>query len=81
MGSAWETLRDTLASLSEAEASKALDYIRRLRGDSQERALADLLSDDPTIRLPNAPFAPLPAVEPIHGAGLPASELLMRDRR
>lgn len=81
MGSATETLRDTVASLSEAEAGKALEYIRRLRGEQPERALADLLADDPAIRVPNTPYAPLPAVEPIRGAGIPASELLVRDRR
>ena len=81
MGSAWETLRETVASLSEAEATKALDFIRRLRGEQSDRGLRDLLAGDPAIHVPSAPFARLPAVEPIVGAGVPASELLVRDRR
>jgi hypothetical protein len=81
MGSAWETLRETVASLSEAEATKALDYIRRLRGEQPDRGLRDLLAGDPAIHVPSTPFARLPAVEPVRGAGIPASELLVRDRR
>jgi hypothetical protein len=81
MGSAWETLRETVASLSETEAVQALDYIRRLRGAETNRPLAALLADDPSIRLPDRPFDPLPPLEPARGSGIPASELLIRDRR
>jgi hypothetical protein len=81
MPSASEVLRETLASLSEADAAKALDYIRQLRGQDPNRALRDLLAGDPAIHLPDRPFAPLPPVEPVRGAGLPASELLVQDRR
>lgn len=81
MSSAWETLRETVASLSEAEAAGALDYIRRLRGAETNRPLAALLAGDPSIRLPDRPFAPLPPVEPVRGSGIPASDLLIRDRR
>jgi len=81
VGSAWETLRDTVTSLSEAEAAKALEYVQRLRGGQPERTLDQLLAGDAAIHVPDEPFAPLPPVEPIQGAGMPASELLIRDRR
>jgi len=81
MGSARETLRDAVASLSEAEASKALEYIRRFRHDDPEREVAELLAGDATIRVPKTPRTPLPAVKPIRGKGTAASELLIRDRR
>jgi hypothetical protein len=81
MRSTSEVLREAVASLSEAEAAKALDYIRRLRADDQDHVLRDLLSGDPAIHAPDKPFAPLPPVEPVRGAGIPASELLVRDRR
>ena len=81
MGSAWQTLRETVASLTEAEAAKALDYIQHLRGERQSRALDHLLAGDPAFHLPDEPRAPLPPVEPIRGMGVPASELLVRDRR
>ena len=81
MSSAWETLREAVASLSEAEADKALDYIRRLRGELPDRELAELLAGDPAIQVPSDAFARLPAVEPVCGTGVPASELLVQDRR
>ena len=81
MSSAWETLRETVASLSEAEAARALDYIRRLRGAETNRPLAALLAADPSIHLPVRRFAPLPPVVPVRGSGIPASALLIRDRR
>ena len=81
MSSALEMLRETVSSLSEAEAAKALEYIQRLRGGARNRELVNLLGDDPAIRVPVEPFAPLPPVEPVEGAGIPASELLIRNRR
>ena len=81
MSNALETLRETVASLSEAEAAKALEYIRRLRGGAPNRELLNLLAGDAAIHVPDEPFAPLPPVKPVQGAGTPASELLIRDRR
>jgi hypothetical protein len=81
MASASEKLRETIESLSETEAAKALDYIRSLRREQPNRALGALLSGDPSIHLPAMPYAPLPPIEPVHGSGIPASELLIRDRR
>ena len=81
MSSALETLRETVASLSEAEAAKALEYIQRLRGGPPSGEWIDVLARDPTIRVPDEPFARLPPVEPVQGAGIPASELLIRERR
>ena len=81
MSSALETLRETVASLTEVEAVKALEYIQRLRGGARNRELVNLLGDDPAIRVPDEPWAPLPPVKPVEGAGIPASEQLIRDRR
>lgn len=81
MGSAWETLREAVASLTEAEATKTLDYLRRLRGSETTRVVASLLAGDPAFHLPDEPAAPLPPVEPLRGMGIPASKLLIQDRR
>jgi len=81
MSSVRETLRETVASLSETEAARALEYIQRLRGGAPNRQLANLLAGDPAIHVPDEPFAPLPPVTPVQGSGSPASELLIRDRR
>lgn len=81
MNSVRETLRSTVASLTDAEATKALDFIKRLRDGHPEPTLAELLADEPAILVPPEPFMPLSALEAIEGSGAPASELLVRDRR
>jgi hypothetical protein len=87
MASALETLRETVASLTEAEAAKTLGYIKSLRHlmdsptEEEAAALADLLRGDPSIHVPPNAFQPLPPVKRIRGRGMPASELLVRDRR
>jgi hypothetical protein len=78
MDRASEKLRETVESLSEIEAAKALNYIRSLRETPEPDAP---LLGDPAVHMPGAPYAPLPPVEPVHGSGIPASELLVRDRR
>lgn len=81
MSTARETLRETVGSLTEAEAAKALEDIQRPRGVARNRDLAALLGDDPAFRLPDEPAIPPPAVEPAAGTGIPASKTLVRNRR
>jgi len=81
MSSAREALRETVECLSETEAAKALEYIQRLRGRALDRELGNLLAGDPAIHVPDEPFAALPLIEPVQGVGIPASQLLVRDRR
>lgn len=68
-------LRETVASLNEADAAKALAYINSLRTQPA------LVISDPSIHVPDQPFAPLPPVRSIRGSGTPASKTLIRDRR
>ena len=75
MESSRETLRQTVASLSESDAAKALAYIKSLRTQPA------LVISDPSIHVPDQPFAPLPPIQPVRGTGAPASEILIRDRR
>jgi hypothetical protein len=81
MATASEKLRQTVESLTETEAAQALDYIRSLRRHESNHVANALLSADPSFRVPDSPYAPLPPIEPVHGSGVPASELLLRDRR
>ena len=81
MGNACETLREIVTTLSEAEASNTIEYIAQLRAEQPDPILADLFAGAPYIHVPNKPFERLPPVEPIRGSGIPASELLVRDRR
>jgi hypothetical protein len=81
MGSAKEDLRTTIEALSEAEAARAMEYIRRLRGRvSREHALG-VLARNPDVRIPPAEAGAFALVEPIRGEGVPASRLLIEDRR
>ena len=80
MGSASEILKETVSSLSETEAARILDYIRGIRG-GENGELNILLAGQPGMRPPITPHVPLPSIDPIHGTGVPASELLLRDRR
>lgn len=79
MGSIQEDLRTSIETLSEAEAARAMEFIRRLHG-GRESAL-DLLVRDPDIRIPPVEAGGFPPVEPIRGEGMPASRLLIEDRR
>lgn len=73
MGNAWETLRETVTSLSEVEASLTLEYISRLRAEPTESTLADLLGDDPSIHFPKRPSIAFP---PLNQSAAPVSPRL-----
>jgi len=81
MASAKDTLRQTVETLSEGEALSALAYLRRLRSQSGHAALFERWAAIPELRLPENPDAVFPPVEPAKGTGIPASELLIQDRR
>ena len=81
MGNAIESLREEVGTLSESDAMQALNYIRDLRKPRLGLSLAELLAGDPAIHVPPGPAVPLPAFEPAIVTGIPASELLIQDRR
>ena len=66
MASALETLRATVASLTEAQAAQTLAYIERLRRQAAVQAIVDLLSGNPSIHVPPTALDPRP---PQGGAG------------
>jgi hypothetical protein len=81
MGSVKEELRTTIETLSEADAARAMEFIRRVLGRVRGKDALDLLAQNRDIAVPtttNGGFAP---VEPIRGEGIPASRLLIEDRR
>lgn len=81
MGSVKEELRTTIETLSEVDAARAMEFIRRLRGRVRGKDALDLLAQNRDIAVPattNGGFTP---VEPIRGEGIPASRLLIEDRR
>jgi hypothetical protein len=81
MASALETLSATVASLTEAQAAQTLAYIERLRRKAAVQEIADLLSSDPSFYVPPTALDPLLPSERPPSRGVPASDLLIRDRR
>ena len=76
-----EALLETIEALSDAEAQRAIELIRRLKQKSDLDLLCDVLGNNPTFRLPSRDNPTLEPVEPAETTGLPASKLLVRDRR
>ena len=76
-----QTLLHAVKDLSEDEAQKAMAYIEALRRNAELARLHERLGGRPDISLPAPQVGGFPDVEPIRGKGVPASELLVRDRR
>ena len=76
-----ESLRRTIESLSDEEARRLLEFIRSLREAAEARKPCELLLDDPALRPPPANCPGFRAVEALRGKGVPASKLLVGDRR
>jgi hypothetical protein len=72
-----ETLLNTIQQLTDEEANQTLEFIKHL---GEKNATLKRLANDPAFRLP-AKTPSFKTVEPIKGKGIPASELLIRDRR
>ncbi len=81
MPTALEELRDTWPSIDETEARILLRTIRSHRGRAVRPALFEFLAADPDCVLPASQFGPISIAPPIHGTGIPASDLVIRDRR
>lgn len=80
MSLAKEHLRKTVERLNSEEATEVLDfarYVRRRRGRPRSW---DALASDPNFRVPTE-SADFKDVQPLEGAGIPASEQLIKDRR
>lgn len=76
-----ESLLQTIEALSDSEAQHAIELIRHLKQESDLDYLYDLLGNKPAFRLPSRDAPTLEPVEPAETTGIPASELLIRDRR
>jgi hypothetical protein len=81
MGSVKEELRTTIETLSDANAARAMEFIRRLRGRARGKDALDLLAQNRDITVPTTTNSGFTSVEPIRGEGIPASRLLIEDRR
>ena len=82
MASAKEILVQEVEQLSEKEAQDVLDLLRRKNPPKLTREeLIKRAAGHPGIHAPDLNARPFRKVEPIECPGIPASELLIRDRR
>jgi hypothetical protein len=76
-----ESVVQAVLELPEEEARKALAYIRSLHGGRGRGGLRARLAAHPAITLPTGDSSALPDLAPVQGTGIPASEILVRERR
>jgi hypothetical protein len=89
MATAREDLREKVDRLSEEEARKLLDLItarqpepaRAPEGELTRDAMRARLAGEAGFRVPPGDAKPFRRVQPICCSGIPASELLIADRR
>jgi hypothetical protein len=76
-----ETLHEAVNSLTDEQAQEALEFVQILRSRADMARLHRVLGHNPAIRVPTKPFSGYRRVEPVKGTGIPASELLIRERQ
>ncbi|MGA3257767.1 MAG: hypothetical protein ABSE35_02725 [Bryobacteraceae bacterium] len=89
MATAKEDLRGKVDRLSEEEARKVLDLMaarqpqpaRAPEGELTRDAIRARLAGKVGFRVPPGDAQPFRSVKPVHCPGIPASELLIADRR
>jgi hypothetical protein len=81
MNSVKEILHNTIESLNDDEARLILEYTKRLKEQKDVSLTLASLADDPTFDIPSEVNNHFPIVKPIKCDGIPASELLIKDRR
>jgi hypothetical protein len=81
MGSIKEDLRATIEALSDSEAAQAVELIRHLQARASQQRTLELLARNPAVRVPLASRHGFSQVRSIRGEGVPASKVLIEDRR
>ncbi len=81
MSSVKESLRNTIERLNDEEASRVLEFAQRLRKGNEASRTLERLACDPAFRVPPEGLGAFHSVEPLRGKGIPASRLLVDDRR
>jgi hypothetical protein len=76
-----QSLYETLERLDDDKARLLLVCAKSLEQQDDKSALLKRLTRHPAIRVPDDETFAFPAVEPIQGGGIPASRLLIEDRR
>ena len=81
MSAAKEVLLEEVESLSDKEAMRLLEFLHTLKSKINSEKLLKDLTSNPDFSPPRN-FPPyFKKVEPVIGKGIPASQLLIQDRR
>lgn len=81
MSSVKESLYNTIELLSDEESQQILEFIQHLRKGRNVSSTLGRLASDPAFNVPSEGPEGFRAVESIRGQGVPASRLLVEDRR
>ena len=76
-----ESLQDTIARLSDEEARQVFEFAQHLRKTGTASPTIERLAGDPAFEIPSEEAGAFRVVQPIQGKGVPASELLVEERR
>ena len=76
-----ESLIESVRELTDDEARQALEFVQALRRRTELAELHRRLAGKPGYRLPSPGHSGFPPVEPAQTTGIPASQLLVQDRR
>lgn len=74
-------LEESLQQLDQQQTQEVLAFVRQLRAGSGRERVFERLKASSAIEVPLSSDATFPRVEPIVGTGVPASDLLIQDRR
>jgi len=81
MPSVKELLYDSIELLSEKEARQLMGVVRILRNKKEISPTMKRLAVDATFKVPTRKTKAFRSVQPVKGKGIPASALLVEDRR
>jgi hypothetical protein len=81
MSAVKDSLHSTIEQLDEEEARQLLRFIQHLRKEKGNAPALQRLAGDPAFIVPPQNRKGFGLVEPIQGKGIPASRLLVEDRR
>ena len=81
MSSVKASLHHTIELLSDEEALETLEFIQRLQQQKERSHTLRHLASDPAFHLPAEGSGGFGTVEALPGQGVPASRLLVEERR
>jgi hypothetical protein len=81
MSAVIEKLIKKVKSLDDKKARRVLSMIDKLESAKKSSSTWENMAADPVFILPKLPVGKFRKAKPAKGKGIPASELLIRDRR